>query len=196
MPVVYTITVNNLGNTAGTTVEVWDWIPDWVEYGGGGTYNAGLVTWSIPQIDFVSNASVWFTGTLSCFSGGIVNNQYYFINSSDQGITSTYGAPVAFTVVTPTIVASFDASSLSVLEGETVTFTGTAFTNGGDLSYAWDFGDGGIADGMNASHAYGEAGSYAVTLMVVDGCGYSAEYSLTVDVVAGTISVYLPVVRK
>jgi uncharacterized repeat protein (TIGR01451 family) len=194
MPVVYTLTVSNLGNEAGTTVEVWDWIPDWVDYGGGGTYNAGLITWTVPLIGPGSDATTWFTGTLSCSAGGIVNNQYYFVNSSDQGVTSTVGAPVEFTVAAPDIEVSFQASSLSVLIGETVYFTGTAATDGTALTYDWDFGGDGTAAGPNASHTFDTADSYTVTLTVTDGCGYTAEYSLTVEV--SLPSIYLPVVRK
>ena len=38
-------------------------------------------------------------------------------------------------------------------------------------SYAWDFGDGTTASGLNASHTYAAAGSYVVTLTVTDNHG-------------------------
>jgi uncharacterized repeat protein (TIGR01451 family) len=196
MPVVYTLTVSNIGNESGTTVEVWDWIPDWVDYGSGGSYNAGLITWTIPLIGPGSDATVWFTGTLSCSTGGIVNNQHYFVNSSDQGITSTYGTPVSFTIQIPVMEIVAEASSTDVQAGETVYFTGTATTDGTALTYAWDFGDDGSAAGQDASHAFSTPGSYLVTLTVTDTCGYTAEYSLAVEVAASTQLVYLPLVRK
>ena len=53
-----------------------------------------------------------------------------------------------------------------------VAFTGTAHDEqGGDLSYAWDFGDGTTRAGADASHTYAEPGAYTATLTVTDGDG-------------------------
>lgn len=42
----------------------------------------------------------------------------------------------------------------------------------GDIaSYAWNFGDGGTAAGVKATHTYGAAGTYTVTLTVIDDKG-------------------------
>ena len=37
------------------------------------------------------------------------------------------------------------------------------------LTYSWDFGDGGTGSGVNTTHVYASAGSYRVTLTVSDG---------------------------
>ena len=37
---------------------------------------------------------------------------------------------------------------------------------GGDLTYAWDFGDGAKADGATTSHTYTAPGTYSITLTV------------------------------
>jgi len=54
--------------------------------------------------------------------------------------------------------------------GQPVTFNGLGSSdpNGNALSFAWDFGDGGTATGATASHTYGIAGAYLVTLTVTD----------------------------
>ena len=45
--------------------------------------------------------------------------------SSDQGISSPWGAPVSFDIVSPTITVDFDQSVDETLPGHTVIFTGT-----------------------------------------------------------------------
>ena len=52
---------------------------------------------------------------------------------------------------------------------EPVTFDGSASTDDSAIdSYAWDFGDGGTAEGATAEHSFAEAGVYTVTLTVTD----------------------------
>jgi PKD repeat protein len=46
--------------------------------------------------------------------------------------------------------------------------SGSSDPDGDNLSYAWDFGDGGNASGATASHTYAAAGVYLVTLTVTD----------------------------
>lgn len=53
---------------------------------------------------------------------------------------------------------SFDASPSSDPDGDT-------------LTYLWDFGDGGSAEGMVVQHTYAEAGEYVVVLTVRDPSG-------------------------
>ena len=54
--------------------------------------------------------------------------------------------------------------------GQPVSFDGSGSSDpdGDNLSYAWDFGDGGTASGAMVSHTYAVAGSYLVTLTVTD----------------------------
>lgn len=51
-------------------------------------------------------------------------------------------------------------------------------------SYAWSFGDGGSAEGQQATHTYAEAGHYTVTLTVTDDDGESSSVTDEVTVVA------------
>ncbi len=57
--------------------------------------------------------------------------------------------------------------------GEVVRFDGTASADhdGGQLSYAWDFGDGASGEGAAPSHTYEAAGEYGVQLTVRDAHG-------------------------
>jgi hypothetical protein len=51
---------------------------------------------------------------------------------------------------------------------------GSADSDGGITSYAWDFGDGAVSSGMSASHAYTDPGTFNATLTVTDVNGFSA----------------------
>jgi PKD repeat protein len=53
------------------------------------------------------------------------------------------------------------------------------------LSYAWTFGDGGTGTGATPTHAYGAAGTYAVTLKVTDAKGAMGQLSTTSAGVSG-----------
>ncbi|MFG2840917.1 ThuA domain-containing protein [Streptomyces zaomyceticus] len=66
-----------------------------------------------------------------------------------------------------------------------VTFSsaGSADPEGGDLTYAWDFGDGGTATDPNPTHTYTTNGSYTARLTVFDNGGKSG--SVNVAIVVG-----------
>ncbi|WP_211349328.1 PKD domain-containing protein [Nocardioides litoris] len=66
----------------------------------------------------------------------------------------------------------------------TVAFSsaGTSDPDGGTLTYAWDFGDGGTSTQPNPSHQYAKAGDYSATLKVTDSTGKSATGAVVVNV--------------
>ncbi|KSU67675.1 PKD domain-containing protein [Arthrobacter sp. NIO-1057] len=63
--------------------------------------------------------------------------------------------------------------------------SGSADPEGGELDYAWDFGDGAEDTGAVATHEYAEPGTYEVTLVVTD------EHEAT-DTVTQTVQVKVP----
>jgi len=80
----------------------------------------------------------------------------------------------------PTADAGVDKSGN---EGSSVSFSGTASGGVGTLTYHWDFGDGGTADGsLTPSHTFVDNGVYTVTLTVTDGNNQSASDTATVTV--------------
>ena len=54
--------------------------------------------------------------------------------------------------------------------------------DGGALSYAWTFGDGGEASGPSVEHTYPETGVYPVTVVVTDPDGQTSQASVSVRV--------------
>jgi PKD repeat protein len=78
-------------------------------------------------------------------------------------------APVArFTFSCSGLTCSFNGSS-------------SADSDGSIAAYAWNFGDGAGGSGVTASHTYGLANSYTVTLTVTDDRGATASDSKTVN---------------
>ncbi|MEW2431512.1 ThuA domain-containing protein [Micromonospora sp. NPDC047644] len=74
----------------------------------------------------------------------------------------------------------------------TVAFDGTATDAEGDtpLTYAWDFGDGGTATTLDASHTYTTAGTFTATLTVTDSKGAKSYATVPVRVDAPDTSCF------
>ncbi len=70
--------------------------------------------------------------------------------------------------------------------GELLTYSGSRSYDEDTpiVTYVWDFGDGGTATGVTATHAFTASGEYTVTLVVSDGSATSSA-STTVGIAAG-----------
>jgi len=72
-------------------------------------------------------------------------------------------------------VARFEVTPVVIYAGETVTFDASSSYSGQSIvSYTWEFEDGEVASGREASHIYTEPGRYRVTLHVKDAGGRNA----------------------
>ena len=103
--------------------------------------------------------------------------------TDDDGATASVTKPVTVTAPGNTApVAAFSAPAT----GLRVAVDGGASTDadGTVQSYAWNFGDGGTATGVTASHDYAAAGTYAVALTVTDDKGASNTATKQVTVTA------------
>ena len=83
---------------------------------------------------------------------------------------------------------SFTFTPSTPTDHQTVLFDGSASrspSNNPIVSYAWNFGDGGTASGVTATHAYSAPGTYVVRLTVADGVGRSASSSQSLTVGPG-----------
>ena len=109
------------------------------------------------------------------------------------------GAPAAtltdsFTITRDTSanvppVASFTSSCTTL----TCTFNGSGSSDSdGTISdYAWSFGDGAEASGVNTSHTYAAGASYSVTLTVTDTGGQTGSTTRNVTVTAPPATTYV-----
>jgi PKD repeat protein len=113
---------------------------------------------------------VTYTSTRSFFGTDVFT---YTVSDGEGGFDT---ATVTVTVDPLDLQADFIyyPDPANILDYDTVVFTDTSTTNGSPIvAWAWDFGDGGTADSQHASHAYPDAGVYAVTLVVTDALGFS-----------------------
>ncbi len=97
------------------------------------------------------------------------------------GETATDTVAIEVTNTAPTVQAA--ASPRTGVAPHKVTFSSQGHdADGGALTYAWDFGDGGTATTRNASHTYVQAGSYTAEVTVTDrhGATGTAEVAVTV----------------
>ena len=79
-----------------------------------------------------------------------------WVNTGAVTPPATNEAPIAdFTFACTDLACSFDGA-------------GSSDPDGSIVAYAWDFGDGTTATGTTASHTYGAAGTYTVSLTVTD----------------------------
>lgn len=115
----------------------------------------------------------------------ILNNfeGWYMDNVSVLGVSSGE-------INTPPIAQAGDDKT--AFTNQTVQFDGSGSTDpdGTIASYAWDFGDGASSSGKLASHVYTTAGSYTVTLTVVDNGGLPDTDTALVTVTNSPISVF------
>ncbi|MGH2824950.1 MAG: ThuA domain-containing protein [Thermoleophilaceae bacterium] len=65
-----------------------------------------------------------------------------------------------------------------------VEFSGSSTYGDGEATYAWDFGDGASAEGLNATHTYTEPGTYTATLTATDTAGGTSSDSAEIEVTA------------
>jgi PKD repeat protein len=81
-------------------------------------------------------------------------------------------------------VAAFTTTPPNPLVGSPVLFNGSGSydPDGMIVSFSWSFGDGAIGAGPTASHAYGAAGTYPVTLTVTDNRGATDSETRSISV--------------
>jgi PKD repeat protein len=86
-------------------------------------------------------------------------------------------------------VASFTASKLNPLKGETVLLADTSFSHDGIVVWAWDLGDGRTAVDQDVNVSYALPGQYVVALTITESDGTVATTNRTITVLQATPAV-------
>ncbi len=94
--------------------------------------------------------------------------------------TGTWVAPVV--VGTAPLQDGFTYSPTSPQPGDNINFTASARGGTPPYSYSWDFGNGASASGASATYSYATAGSYTVTLAVIDATNRSNNTSRSLTI--------------
>jgi PKD repeat protein len=131
----------------------------------------------------------WSFGDGGTATGQVVTHQFaagvwpvtLTVKDPANRAVSTTKTIVVATGTNPT--ASFVFSPSAPVVGQTVFFNGVASSATGNrtiVDYQWNFGNGHTARGVTATHAFEVAGSYTVTLTVVDDAGRAATSTATI----------------
>ncbi len=126
-------------------------------------------------------ADTTWGGTNSPYFAGTIDEAAvygYALSADTVGQHFQLGSAAAAVNVPPTAAFTAAVASLDVQ----VDATGSTDSDGTVTSYAWNFGDGGTANGATASHSYAAAGDYTVTLTVTDNKGATGTVAKPVTV--------------
>ena len=105
--------------------------------------------------------------------------------TDDDGAINAQQIAIVVTNSIPVAQASVDRDE--PYPGQEVYFdsSGSHDLNGRIIDYQWEFGDGGTANGPQASHTYAEGGYYVVRLTVTDDEGATATTNFGITVMPG-----------
>ncbi len=109
----------------------------------------------------------------------------YAVTISTEPITYTVYLPVIMSPppCTPPSGADFTWTPSTIYTEAQVAFSGSVAEGTEPRTYAWNFGDGGTAAGISATHKFTSAGSYNVQFTVSNSCGsVTASHMVTVIV--------------
>ena len=84
-------------------------------------------------------------------------------------------------VTVSNVLANYDVNLPNGCAGSEFTFTDQSITNGANVSWFWDFGDGKTSTVQNPTHVFDSEGTYAVSLNVTSG-GCDGFYTQNIEV--------------
>ncbi len=137
----------------------------------------------------------WDFGDGTTAAGAQVSHTYQQAGSYNATLTVTDKDGAVGTATTTVEVSAVNRPPAAVINGPesglvgaTLSFSagGSSDLDGHIVSYAWDFGDGATASGVEVTHSYAAAGQYEVSLTVTDNGGLTAGATWSVQIVADT----------
>ena len=137
--------------------------------------------------DFGDGTTV--TGTNATHSYGDNGTYLVVLTVTDKdGASVTVNRSIVVSNANPTIVSSVIPTTAVVGVAIPFAVTGADLGANENLTYQWNFGDGTSASGASVTHTYASAGSFAVTLLVVDKDSGSASISQSITVTGGNLN--------
>ncbi len=132
--------------------------------------------WDFGDNTFVADAGPTPSHTYS--SDGIYTVTLTVIDSTDLSDSASTTATIELILQPPVADPNGPYNGTA---NETVTFDGTGSSDpdGTVVEWNWDFGDGNTGTGAEPTHSYATAGSYTVSLTVVDNDGLSSDPATT-----------------
>lgn len=135
-------------------------------------------------VDFTPAYNAYWQTSIWNFGDGDVDTFYVwdeimspktFLIAGDLTISATFMCETDTVTITRPITvlaapqAAFTASDTTICVGTTVNFSSTSL--GADLTFAWQFSDGGTSTAANPSHQFNIVGANTVRLIAANGCG-------------------------
>jgi PKD repeat protein len=151
---------------------------------------------ALSQQEVTTNAQGTATFSVSAPSQGSTGNSIVIVATPvGNNADNTRARILSISVNPPNVgapTAAFTFSPATPEIGQVVTFDASTTTDEGvacnTCTFIWNFGGDGTATGRVATHVFGAAGPYSVTLTAVDSVGTSSQpVSQTVTVTAATI---------
>ncbi|MCO5199191.1 MAG: DUF11 domain-containing protein [Anaerolineae bacterium] len=125
-PIVYTLWVTNTGTLAATGLVITDVVPSGATYVSGGTFEAGIVSWSVPNLEPEQSISRQFT-VVSDAARTLVNDTY---GVSADGDLSTSGVRIVRTLVGDPVLSISKSGPATALSGEPIVYDLTIANTG------------------------------------------------------------------
>src|SRR5437773_2175633 len=130
----------------------------------------------------------WSYGDGSAGTGLQVTHTYNSDGNYQVTLTVADSLGNTGTGVSPVVIGmaplqdGFTYSPTSPQPSDSINFTASARGGNPPYSYSWDFGNGASASGVSATYSYASAGSYVVTLTVIDSANRSNDTSQSLTI--------------